>query len=121
MFLTKLRVEKQDNGRWLLLAPLDYKSALVYYIVHVPVGFDTDFASVPRLPLLFWLLGDRGHAAAVVHDYLYRTALVSRSLADAIFREALKSETGWLARWTMWAGVRVGGWTSYYEKHPDNA
>lgn len=120
-FLTKLRVEKLDNGQWRLLAPLHYESAVAGRIIQVPIGFETDFASVPRLPFMFWLLGDRGHAAAVVHDWLYRTELVSRSMADAVFREALESEVGFLSRWAMWAGVRIGGWAAYGDKHPDNA
>jgi len=32
----------------------------------MPEGFETDFASVPRWPLTFVLLGSYGHAAAVI-------------------------------------------------------
>ena len=119
-FLGNLEVTKRD-GRWRLLAPLVYRSDLMGPVV-VPSGFDTDFASVPRFPFMFWFLGDRGHAAAVVHDYLYRTATVGRAKADAVFEEALKAEgdMGWFGRQAMWFGVRIGGWASYDQRHPEN-
>lgn len=109
-----------EDGRWVLLTPLVYMSARIG-VVTIPSGFDTDFASVPRLPFMFWLLGDRANHAAVVHDYLYRTAMVSRSDADAVFVEAAEAEgVNWLARWTMWTGLRVGGWWAYDQRHPGN-
>ena len=122
-FLTSLEVtQRSTDKRWVLLAPLWYKSDLLdTWIVKVPTGFDTDFGSVPRLPFMFWLLGDRGHAAAVVHDYLYRTANVSRAKADAIFHEALRADgEDAVSSWLMWTGVRVGGWAAYSHRHPEN-
>lgn len=119
-FVTPLRVWKRPDKRWELIEELVYRSDLVG-VVTVPKGFDTDFASVPRLPFMHMFLGDRGHSAAVVHDYFYRTAEVSRSRADAVFEEALaaEGEMGWLGRQAMWLGVRMGGWTSYDQRHPD--
>lgn len=119
-FTSPLRVWKRPDGRWELIDTLVYRSTLAGIIV-VPKGFDTDFASVPRLPLMHMLLGDRAHSSAVVHDYLYRTAEVSRSMADAVFKEAAESEgVGFFSRWALWSGVRVGGWTSYDQRHPEN-
>ncbi len=121
-FKTSLQVERLENGRWKLLQPLIYVSAIpeVWY-VSVPTGFDTDFASVPRLPLMFWLLGDRADYASTVHDYLYRIGRVSRRLADATFYEACRAEGVDLpSSFMFWLGVRVGGWTRYSGKHPDN-
>ena len=76
----------------------------------VPAGFQTDLASVPRLPVVYWLTGGTSNAAAVVHDYLYSTHLVDRKTADAVLREA-SAVTGVPAwrRSLMWAGVRVFG------------
>jgi hypothetical protein len=119
-FLTPLRVEKK-NGTWVLLDCLHYQSDAIERIIYVPRGFETDFASVPRLPLMFWLLGDRAQGAAVVHDFLYRSELVSRRLADAVFYEAARVEGVDLpSSWLFWLGVRVGGWAAYGGKHPDN-
>jgi hypothetical protein len=81
----------------------------------VPAGFETDFASIPRL---FWSV--IGHPAgqyaqaAVLHDFLYRTKAVSRKKADALFSEAMAVlEVPAWKRWTMWAAVRVGGSSNY--------
>ena len=121
-FLSPLEVTQRPDGRWVLLAPFIYRSDIAGVGgIHVPTGFDTDFASVPRLPFMFWLLGDRGHKAAVIHDYLYRTALVSRAMADRAFHEALQvSGEDSVSSWLMWTGVRVGGWASYDTWHPGN-
>jgi hypothetical protein len=119
-FSTNLQVWKRPDGRWELIDRLVYHSDLAG-VIEVPAGFDTDYASIPRLPFMFWLLGDTVHSAAVVHDYLYRTAEVSRAKADRVFVEACEVEgSGWLSRWTMWSGLRVGGWTSYDQRHPEN-
>ena len=114
-FLDPLQVERTAYGRWRLLADFRYYSALLGRIVTIPQGFLTDFASVPRLPLMFWLVGDTAHPAAVVHDYLYRTRASSRAVADAVFREAaeLGKEPAWRV-WCMWAGIRAGGWWTWY-------
>jgi hypothetical protein len=57
--------------------------------IMVPLGFATDFASIPRL---FWTIlpkwGKYGNAA-VVHDYLYFQQELPRKEADGIFREAM--------------------------------
>lgn len=112
-FIGHLSVERLESGEWVLLAPLEYASKRHGMTVTVPQGFTTDFASVPRLPFAYALFGDRGHKAAVIHDYLYATKSVSRSVADSIFKEALSEiEPGWRA-WAMWLGVRIGGWWIY--------
>jgi hypothetical protein len=54
--------------------------------VNVPVGFVTDFASIPRA---FWSAlrpdGNYTHAA-IVHDYLYWTQTTPREHADEILK-----------------------------------
>jgi hypothetical protein len=116
-FVTDLDVRKYTHdasadgrGTWALLAPLVYSSDILRRMVTVPAGFITDFASVPRLPVAFLLAGNCGHAAAVLHDWAYTSHFITRSRADAMFREALIAggEPAWRA-WFMWAGVRIGG------------
>lgn len=112
-FPTPLQVELQTDHTWRLLAPFSYLDP-DHGRIDVPAGFETDFASVPRLPWLFVLFGDVGHAAAVIHDRLYSAGLLSRSASDRVLLNALRSSgvSRWRA-WLMWAGVRVGGRSRY--------
>jgi len=113
-FLTELEVRQIDDAKWLLVVPLKYQSAIYGGIITVPDGFVTDFASVPRVPFVFWLYGDRAHRESVVHDFLYQTNSVSRKMADDICLEAMKARNkGFFVRWGMWLGVRVGGRSAY--------
>jgi len=50
----------------------------------------------------------------VVHDWLYSTHQVRRSVADAVLREAsaVTLVPGW-RRWLIWAGVRLFGWSHW--------
>lgn len=118
-FLTELSTvkvkEAGDAGRarWRLTADLAYHSQLHGMII-VPSGFITDFASVPRLPVAYWLTGDTAHASAVVHDYLcrvhYESCKISWKRAAQVFIEAMKHEQvpAW-RRTMMYWGVRLAG------------
>lgn len=95
-FTTKLQVEwmNEDDDeipQWKILTPLVYESDLLGRSVCVDIGFVTDFASVPRAPLAYFLAGNSGNRAAVVHDYLITTGEVDRRTADEVFLEALVS------------------------------
>lgn len=115
-FLSKLEVTlvngsaAEGRGLWRLDADLVYYSAILGDKIRVPAGFHTDFASVPRVPVVFTLVGDSSSEAAVVHDWLYTVKIVPRATADAVLREASKA-TGVPAwrRWMIWAGVRAFG------------
>lgn len=114
-FVTSLSVENIGDERWRLLAPLVYYSDHLKRSLAVPAGFLTDFASVPRLPFVYWLLGGKATKAAVVHDFLYRKQSgVSRADADSVFVEAMEAtgQSAW-RRSLMWAGLRAGGSSSY--------
>ena len=120
-FLNNLNVILlQDNasgGKWQLSSTLLYASDIVDGLITVPSGFITDFASVPRLPVVYLLNGDTAHAAAVVHDYLYAAAYIPRNLADKILYEAMRV-TGvplWRAG-AMYAAVRLFGGQFYGRK-----
>ena len=100
--------------------PFRYQSALIKEVITVPVGFYTDFASVPRLGIIYALLGDRAHEPAVVHDFLYYMGMTTRKMADDILLEAMGVEgLPWWQRWPIYAGVRVGGWYAW-KQHRDN-
>jgi hypothetical protein len=123
-FLSALEVENatgQDDGKWRLTAPLVYQSDVAGMTFTVPAGMVTDFASVPRAPLAYMLFGDRASEASVIHDFLYGSHLVPRSVADAVLREA-SAVTGvsWFARNSMWLGVRLFG-ASHWGSGPATA
>jgi hypothetical protein len=104
-----------DGRNWLLLAEFDFASQTLERIIRIPIGFITDFASIPRI---FWTLlppTGRYGKAAVVHDYLYRTiGACSRKLADQTLLEAMLAlRTPWLTREIIYEGVRLGGKGSY--------
>lgn len=117
-FETDLDTRVLNDRVYQLNCPLIYRSDTLGLIA-VPAGFQTDFASVPRLPIIYEMWGDRAHREAVIHDYLYRKdsiPVVDRAIADSVFKEAMKS-TGkpWRIWWWMWMGVRAGGWTAYHK------
>lgn len=112
--------EDGGDGRciWRLDKPLVYQSDLMGEIT-VPSGFEHDSASVPRMPVVWWLAGDTAHAAAVVHDYLYACRgnlpdgrVYDRQQADRVFLEAMScSEVpAWRARVMYWAVRIFGRW-----------
>ena len=116
MFTTKLQAEetsKSSAGRPIdrLLAPLVWNSAsdgISGLPVTVPKDFETDYASVPFW--LRWIFHPRGpwRKAPVVHDYLCVSKIMSRFLADSVYREIMR-ELGapWWRRVAMYYGVRT--------------
>lgn len=115
VFLSSLEVEPanpgQDDGNWTVTAPLVFQSDTAAVTFTVPAGFVTNFASVPRIPIVYELVGDTSSEAATVHDWLYSTHPVTRAKADGVLREA-SAATGvplW-RRNLMWLGARVFGW-----------
>lgn len=90
--------------------------------IDVPVGFQTDFATVPRL---FWIVlpkwGKYGNAA-VIHDWLYWTQARSRRRADDIFLEAMGVlGVRRVTRYAMYWAVRLFGWLAWYRNRLDRA
>lgn len=109
--------ENVDDGAWKLGKPLSYSSRVARRVITVPAGFRTDLASVPRLPVVYWLCGGRANKPAVVHDFLYTEGVVARRIADAVFLEAM-SVVGVpiMYRTLMWVGVRLGGASHYLKR-----
>jgi hypothetical protein len=113
-FLSPLRTEYLEGPWRKLLEPLFYYSALLNVVLRVPAGFCTDFASVPRLPIAYWLFGSKANRPAVVHDYLYREGTYGRKTADRVMLEAMEIDGyGWVTRHAMYRAVRWGGWAAY--------
>lgn len=114
-FLTQLRVEVVKDEVYQLTSDFYVLLNGIYELV-VPEGFVTDFASVPRLPVVYLAVGNTGHKAAVMHDWLYHTRLFSREAADSYFYHALReSGVNWFYAQAMYRAVRLGGKTFYHK------
>lgn len=85
--------------------------------ISVPLGFMTDFASVPRP---FWSIlpqwGKYGNAA-VIHDFLYWEQRRTRKEADDIFLEAMGVlGVSKLTAGVMYWAVRLFGWLAWWKR-----
>lgn len=123
-FLTSLQVRRASDGEpgaWELVAPLIYSGNVLKHVVIVPIGFRTDFASVPRVPFAYLLFGNVADEAAVLHDYAYTNNMtgITRKQADALFLEACDAmgTPSWKSR-PMWAAVRLFGGSSWGQASP---
>lgn len=107
-FLSKLDVESFDNGKWILLEAFCVK--IDEEVICVPSGYETDFASIPRLPFVFLIFGNTATRSSVIHDWLYTLGTRPREWCDEVFREAMKLDglSAW-RRQLMYMGVRAGG------------
>lgn len=113
-FLTMLQGQWLDDARFRLTSPLIYDSEVAGMTITAPAGLITDFASVPRVPLVYTLFGDRAHHEAVIHDLCYGTHIVTKAVADKVFIEAMKERgKSVFVRYAMYWGVVLGGASSY--------
>ena len=100
-----------DMDYWYLTSPLDWTwEDPSRAPIAVPVGFTTDFASVPSM---FWSVvppTGRYGLAAVVHDWLYWQQSLKRAEADQVFHDAMAElqVPGW-KRFVMTKAVRWFG------------
>ncbi len=117
-FKNRLKVSPHpvNPDMWVVESPLHvvYEDGEII----VPVGFETDLASIPRM---FWsIVPPMGHytEAAVVHDFLYRHGVeftlygkkATRKAADRLFRDLMKvSGVGFMTRNLLYVGVRIFG------------
>lgn len=115
-WLSNIRIELLPDGRRArLIEPL-----ICWlpggYSMKVPVGFETDFASIPRI---FWRVlppWGRYSGASVVHDWLYRERKLPRKNADQLFIALMQSSgCNAVERVAMYAAVRLFGGFSYNE------
>lgn len=117
LFSNPLIVSPLKNGKdWVVRQEFVYEvgEAGSNEKVIVPVGFITDFTSVPRI--FWWAVnkwGKHGNAA-VVHDYLYQSQTCSRKKSDKIFLEAmLFSDVNIVLAYLMYWSVRLFGWKTW--------
>jgi hypothetical protein len=103
-----------DGQDSMLTQNLDYRVLQTTFVIVVPAGFVTDFASTPRA--LWSVIPPTGlyQLAAVVHDFLYWDQGCTREQADAIFRVAMaESNVKPVERDIMWQAVRRFGQSAW--------
>lgn len=103
-------IQDDEDGIWELLAPLSFQSDLLGRTITAPVGHQTDFCSVPRVPLAYEMLGNRARKSGTIHDWLYSSHEVSRLQADQVLREMLQLNGVSAAEaQAFYIAVRLGG------------
>jgi hypothetical protein len=105
-----------DGQNALLNADLRYQIGDTKFIIVVPAGFVTDFASTPRAIWAVLPPADQYQLAAIVHDFLYWDQRCTRNQADDLLRVAMaESKVDAIKRDLIWQAVRnFGGaaWTN---------
>ncbi len=127
--------DRDARALWRVVEPLLYWSECLQCWLIAPVGFTTNYASVPRLPLVYLWCGNKVFEPAVLHDLHYTlhafltatldphgkiigTALVpcTREEADDVFLEAIRTQPEAVDEATAQAmhfAVRLGGESSW--------
>jgi hypothetical protein len=122
VWLTKLRVEDDGfdkSGReiWRGLGPVGFRSKKFGDVI-APPDFRSNYASIPRLPIVFLMAGGRASKEAYMHDLEYTLRRLQREEADDLFLEMLllnPSIPEGLAR-TMHKAVRWFGNSSWEDE-----
>lgn len=115
-FLDELITRYIDGKNFEVVHAFNYHTDVFpLFVVSVPAGFVTDFASIPKA--FHNILPPTGKygKAAVIHDYLYRTpGIATKDEADQVFLEAMTAlGVGWMTRNIMYQGVHRFGGSSY--------
>lgn len=125
-FLTPLVVEVMPSGKTFRLHhefTYHWRPDSWDIRITVPIGFLTDFASIPRFARVIIPKLGRYNKAAVIHDAIYKDIFPGRRFtrkeADICFLEGM-TELGVVKwkRWVMWAAVRVGGYFAWQKRSP---
>lgn len=135
--MTVVRRTDSDYGPGLfqLASEMRVRWAALNIVVNVPVGFRTNFASIPRGFRNLLPINGAHRLAAVFHDYLYsqsgelsdvsmfidvrgdykttnkpQTVFYTRAQADRVFYDLMRNEgVGFIKARTMYLGVRMFG------------
>ncbi len=117
-----LRTERLDNGRRRLLRDLNVE--LGGHSITVPVGFDTDFSSIPWFGR-FVVRWSKVDIAGVVHDWLYAKGPLARREADDLWRLAARSgqyRANRVQAWLCWKALRWFGccaWRGHWKSRDE--
>jgi len=125
-FATTLDVRLVKGDRiWELEAALRFWSAELKCYVQAPMGYQTDFASVPRVPVAYWLYGGRAHHEGTLHDWAFcKDAINPRTgkpftfmEANDLFLEAMTArKKPFYVRYPMYAAVCAFSYPFYHKR-----
>lgn len=119
-FLNDLTGKQLTDKVFELTEPLYYESDILKCVIKIPTGFQTDFSSVPRVPFIYEMYGNRAHHEGTLHDYLYRIdccPTASYTESNSLFLEAMEArDKSLFVRYGMYIGVVIGGWLFYHKK-----
>lgn len=111
-----------DGRNWIVKQPLTYRVGISHDSIVVPVGFVTDFASIP--PALQSIIQQNGPylLPAVVHDYLYWMQTCTRNQSDRILMLAMiENDVGKFDREAIYSAVRAAGSFAWAANAKDRA
>ena len=112
-----------DNREWVLMKDMTYRIGNSTFVITIPKGFVTDFASIPEV---FWSVdlspNGRYSKGAIVHDYLYWMQGCTREQADNILDIAMKEhDVAFVTRSSVYGGVRLGGGSAWQKNATERA
>lgn len=117
MELNYLVLRTLEANRFQLVFEYIYRSKK--FIILVPAGFITDFASIPKIFHSMILPYGKHTAASVIHDWLYSKDCyfnIARREADQIFLEImLENKVLYIQAYIMYFAVRLFG-AKFYKK-----
>ena len=114
--MNELKVNIVDDNVFILFEDVVVES--LGYNITVKKGFDFDGASIPK-----WLWSIYGSplngnyvVASLIHDGLYASQKVSKSVSDKIFLDIMKqSNVGYIKRTSMYLAVAMFGGKDWKE------
>ena len=114
--MNELKVNIVDDNVFILFEDVVVES--LGYNITVKKGFDFDGASIPK-----WLWSIYGSplngnyvVASLIHDGLYASQKVSKSVSDKIFLDVMKqSNVGYIKRTSMYLAVTMFGGNDWKE------
>jgi len=106
-------IEDTSQGRWMHLAPFSFYSSEQDIQVVAHVGDETDLCSVPRIPVIYLMLGNRARKLGAIHDTAYRQAKkmgwTRRQCDDLILEMGSLDGLRTDETWQVYVAVRMCG------------
>ena len=111
-----------DGMHWIVRQPLTYVIGVSQDSVTVPVGFVTDFASIPQALQSIIRANGPYILPAVVHDYLYWKQACTREQADKVLLLGMiENQVREIHRVAIHDAVRIAGGFAWADNARDRA